>query len=307
MDKPSPKLSPAENVAEERDVNSSQPKHKDVHQNPSHQMECSAENAVGKPVVSSIKNGSHPSKYSSYMGKTSSAPMASDSRISPWGFHQSMGCQLLVPVMSPSEGLVYKPYPAPGPKGVVCGGCGPYGTMPMMANYMNPTYGVPIPIPQGMGFVPGVPPAGHSYCTTFGMPVMNFAGSGSAVDQTSGSHCQTVNVTNESSCNVPEGKSEAIAPVQFQLSKEKELQGSTASSPSEKPDGLGTACSVDGKDALQLFPTAPAVAEDCFQPNSSDQPTKVIRVVPHNARSATESAARIFKSIQEERKNYDTT
>jgi EARLY FLOWERING 3 protein len=31
----------------------------------------------------------------------------------------------------------------------------------------------------------------------------------------------------------------------------------------------------------------------------------VIKVVPHNRRSATESAARIFQSIQEERKQYD--
>ena len=35
------------------------------------------------------------------------------------------------------------------------------------------------------------------------------------------------------------------------------------------------------------------------------QQTQVIKVVPHNRKSATESAARIFQSIQEERKQHD--
>jgi EARLY FLOWERING 3 protein len=38
---------------------------------------------------------------------------------------------------------------------------------------------------------------------------------------------------------------------------------------------------------------------------TNEQQARVIKVVPHNRRSATESAARIFQSIQEERKQYD--
>ncbi|XP_022714527.1 uncharacterized protein LOC111274157 [Durio zibethinus] len=39
--------------------------------------------------------------------------------------------------------------------------------------------------------------------------------------------------------------------------------------------------------------------------STNRQRTRVIKVVPHNPRLATESAARIFRSIQEERKQYD--
>jgi len=47
------------------------------------------------------------------------------------------------------------------------------------------------------------------------------------------------------------------------------------------------------------------VSEEVFKSLETRQKPQVIRVVPHNPRSATVSAARIFQSIQEERKRYD--
>ncbi|MCI77387.1 early flowering 3/high response, partial [Trifolium medium] len=47
--------------------------------------------------------------------------------------------------MSPSEGLVYKPYPGPGFTGTNFGGCGPFGAAPSGGAFMNPSYGIPPP------------------------------------------------------------------------------------------------------------------------------------------------------------------
>ncbi|GFP85672.1 protein early flowering 3 [Phtheirospermum japonicum] len=38
---------------------------------------------------------------------------STDTKLSPWFFHPPIGNQWLVPIKSPSEGLVYKPYPGP--------------------------------------------------------------------------------------------------------------------------------------------------------------------------------------------------
>lgn len=69
--------------------------------------ECSlsAENAVEKAPFSSVQNsnGSTSARYP--------LPPA-DLKMNPWS--QQPGQQWLIPVLSPSEGLIYKPYPAPG-------------------------------------------------------------------------------------------------------------------------------------------------------------------------------------------------
>ncbi|KAI3454116.1 hypothetical protein Pfo_010779 [Paulownia fortunei] len=88
-------------------------------------------------------------------------------------------------------------------------------------------------------------------------------------------------------------------------SEDVEVQTSIASSPVERLQDGGASSTMEGTNVLPLFPTSPAINA----PNSSPPPpkpehsTQVIKVVPHNARSATESAARIFRSIQEERKH----
>ncbi|KOM42187.1 hypothetical protein LR48_Vigan04g238500 [Vigna angularis] len=204
---------------------------KDDSEKLNHKMECSAENAVGKTGTG------------------------------PWCFHQSAGHQWLVPVMTPYEGLVYKPYPRPGFTGTDGGGCGP---APFGGNFMNPAYGIPTSH-QGVGVSPQTPPGSLAYFPPYGMTVMNATMSESAVDQ-----------------------------------------GSTASSPGVMAQGLSTGQVAEGRDVLPLFPMVPAEPESIPRSLETGQPTRVIKVVPHNRISATVSAARIFQSIQEERKQYDS-
>nr|AIN75607.1 EARLY FLOWERING 3 [Dimocarpus longan] len=298
-------------------------KRKDDFEKPKHNMECSAENAVGKMSVSSVKNGSQPSNYGSYLANPPAASVASDSRMAPWYFHQSPGQQWLIPVMSPSEGLIYKPYPGPGFMGPVCGGgCGPFGPTPIPGNFMHPAYGVPAPhTHQGIGAMPGAHPVGHGYFPPYGMPIMNQSVSSSAAEQKNqsagpGSLLQNgllsggganFNVQHESSCNVPTQKKGAIPQaMQFQASKDMDVQGSTASSTGERMQHDETGATAEGQEAQPHFSMASVPPQGAPQPQDTEQPTRVIRVVPHNPRSATESVARIFQSIQEERKQYDS-
>lgn len=320
LGKPSLKASPAKKLPSEYVVKPLPQivKRKDDSEKPNHKMECSAENAVGKTSLSSVKNDSQPSNYGPYFSNEP-PPVANESRMGPWYFHQTPGHQWLVPIMSPSEGLIYKPYPVPGFMGVCGGGCAPFGPTPLTGNFMNPAYGIPSPLPQeGIEVMPGTQPVGHSYFPSYGMPVMNPSVSGSAGEQkdqfsgpgSDGQHGQgeaNFNMQHESSSNVPARKNGTMPQaMQFEASKDTELQGSTASSPGERVQGNGMGHAAEGRDALPAFSMAPVVPERAPQPHDTDQPTKVIKVVPHNPRSATESAARIFKSIQEERKQYDS-
>ncbi|PQM38379.1 protein EARLY FLOWERING 3-like [Prunus yedoensis var. nudiflora] len=158
-------------------------KRKHEPEKPNNKIECSAENAVGKTSLSSVKNGSQTSNYGPYVGNPQPTPVATDNKASPWCFHQSPGHQLLIPVMSPSEGLVYKPYHGPGFVGPVCGGCGPL-THPMTGNFVKPNYGVPASHHhQGTGVLPVPPPLGHTYFPPYGMSVMNPAMPRSGVEQ----------------------------------------------------------------------------------------------------------------------------
>ncbi|KAJ7966465.1 Protein EARLY FLOWERING 3 [Quillaja saponaria] len=317
LGKSSPKESPAKKLSVEYVIKPRPQnlKHKNDSEKPPYKMECSAENAIGRTSLSSVKNGSHPSN----MGNPQQASVAPNSSMDPWSFNQSPGHQWLIPVMSPSEGLVYKPYPVPGFTGPVCGGCGPFGSAPLTGDFINPVYGVPTSH-QRIGAFPGTPPLGLSYFPPYGTPVINSAMSGSAVEQMNQffppvPHGQSgrlsggganFNVHNEGPCDAPIQRNGAISQnMKFQTSKGGEVQRSTASSPSETAR-VDTAQITKGRDALPLFPMAPAIPEGAPQPHESDQPRRVIKVVPHNRRSATESAARIFQSIQEEREQFDT-
>ncbi|KAF5748291.1 protein EARLY FLOWERING 3 isoform X2 [Tripterygium wilfordii] len=287
---------------------------KDDIEKPSHKMEHSAENAVGKTSVSPGKICSQPLNFG-----PPQVPVATDTKTPPWGFHPSPGHQWLVPVMSPSEGLVYKPYPGPGFMGNAFGGSGPFGPNPLPGNFVNPSYSIPTSYHhhQGFGVMPGVPTVGQNFFPPYSMPVMNTAISSSAVEQTNwfvgpGSHGQTshlsergasFNPEHQSSCRVLTQKSGALPQVtKLQASRESEIQGSTANSPIEKGDGT-----AQRNGAITLFPMAPAAEDGASQPHYTDQPRRVIKVVPHNPRSASESVARIFQSIQEERKHHEST
>ncbi|KAK2445756.1 protein EARLY FLOWERING [Trifolium repens] len=274
-------------------------------------MEYSAENAVGKTSISSVKNGSHLSSSMPFAGNPHQGNMAAENGMGPWCFNQSTGHQWLIPVMSPSEGLVYKPYPGPGFTGTNFGGCGPFGAAPSGGAFMNPSYGIPPP--------PETPPGSHPYFPPYGgMPFMKAAASESVVEQVNqlsargqNRHLSEVEADcgkhNQSSGNLPVQRNGATSPhvMYHQRSKEFDLQMSTASSPSEMAQEMSTGQVAEGRDALPLFPMVPAEPEGVSQSLETGQQTRVIKVVPHNRRSATESAARIFQSIQEERKQYD--
>ncbi|KAG2598499.1 hypothetical protein PVAP13_5KG345100 [Panicum virgatum] len=99
------------------------------------------------------------------------------------------------------------------------------------------------------------------------------------------------------SCN----KSHPSGIWRFHASRDSEPQASSTSSPFDRIQ-----VQADGSGSVSVFPTATA-RNARPQPSSGnrDQQNIVIRVVPHNAQTASESAARIFQSIQKERQQND--
>lgn len=270
-------------------------------------MECNIENDVGKTSLSSVQNGSQPSSCRPLSEKQLPTPIKYDSFTSPWCFNQPPGNQWLIPVMSPSEGLVYKPHPGLAVISPVYGGCGPPGSTPVTGNFLAPAYGLPL-----------VPPTGHGYFRPFSMPVMNPATPSPAqyqLNQVAATHSQgqlsrgrsSFNIQHQNSSNIG-SENDGTVPevVRLYPSRDSELQASTASSPTERARAVDVGNSTRGRDAFHLFPTSPAVDNPVIrpQPHFPERPARAIKVKPHNARSATESAARIFQSIQEERKQY---
>ncbi|CAN4120241.1 unnamed protein product [Withania somnifera] len=229
---------------------------------PKARMECNAKTDVGKTSLSSVQNGSQLSSCRPLSEKTPPTSVRYDSFVSPWCFNQPPGYQWLIPIMSPSERLVYKPHPGPAVISPVYGGFGSPGLTSSTGKFLAPAYGLTF-----------APPTGHGYFHPFGMPVMN-----PAIPFPAQYQSNQVAATRKLS-NV----------VRLYPSRDSELQASTASSPSERSRGVDVAI-----DNPVVWP----------QPQFPNRPDRVIKVVPHNARSATESAARIFQSIQEERKQY---
>ncbi|XP_047341456.1 protein EARLY FLOWERING 3-like [Impatiens glandulifera] len=207
-------------------------------------------------------------------------PIGIDGKTPPFYFHQPPGNQWLVPVMSPSEGLIYKPISGAPQTG-----------------FMAPIYSSN----DLLSSTPyGIPPIGqNTYFPPFGvMPVLSPSVSSSAVEQVSplpklqsnGPEDSLPNISQKNSCNISNQKTRSISTYIHKDSTD--LQHSTASSPPSRVPF----------DALPLFPTTPtSVSEQ----GNSEQRTQVIKVIPHNPKSASESVSRIFKYIQEERMKYD--
>ncbi|KAK6140879.1 hypothetical protein DH2020_025373 [Rehmannia glutinosa] len=193
-----------------------------------------------------------------------------------------------IPNVSKQKRLVYKPYPGPGFVGQSCGGCGPPGP--------NPHYGFHAPPPQY--HFPSFPPFGpHGYFNPYGMPIMNTtAFSGSSMEQTN----PNLGIQGDNSSQKNGARLDSCVYVDI------EVQASTASSPSEKRPSSRASRATEGKNMLPLFPTSPAIGASSESGPEPEGPTRVIKVVPRNGISASESAARIFRSIQEERKQYDS-
>nr|AQX77641.1 early flowering protein 3 [Hordeum vulgare] len=233
--------------------------------------------------------------------------------------------QWLVPVMSPSEGLVYKPYTGPCPPAgsflaPFYASCAPLSLPSTAGEFMNSPYGIPMPHqPQHMG-VGGPPAMPPMYFPPFSVPVMNPVVSSSAVEQVSRVAAARPNTHLEhhsrSSCNM---RNEAVSVGgvwRFHSSRGSELQwSSAASSPFDRQQGQGEARGHAAAAPAAPLPTSSSAGNG--NGNAAQQPqvssgsqenpvaaaaaARVIRVVPHTARTASESAARIFRSIQMER------
>lgn len=283
-------------------------------------VEGTAENAVTKspPIPPQNAIQAAPYRPSSVNTNPTFPPVNMDPKMNPWSFHQPGPHQWLMPVMSPSEGLVYKPYPAPpGYMGPMCGGYGPVGPTPVM----NPAYGMPNPHYPGIVMPPGMHYGGQGYFPPYGMPMpmISPSVSGSTVEQLNpfsgpnafgqtgqpaGTSVKFGSMKHQGSLNMPSQNNGTKAPVaRSQPLKERELQGSTASSPSQRTQETGTVQLMEGRDTLSLFPAAPTEQISAGFP--TETPTRVIKVVPHKPGSTRESAARIFQSIQEERRHFE--
>ncbi|KAI3823742.1 hypothetical protein L1987_05183 [Smallanthus sonchifolius] len=198
---------------------------------PNDDMEFSAENAIGKASLSSVQNGSQLT-YCRPFGGNPLPP--SDQNMGSWNFNPPPGPQWLIPVMSPSEGLVYKPYPASGFMNPVYGGCGPpgsipgtgynfanYGASPSHHHYEGPTAFTP-PLPSSLGYFP-------AYSMQMANPLVS---SSTVFDPTN-----PFNLQHQGSTNIQTEKTGHVVPnvVKFNnASKDTEVQASTASSRSER-------------------------------------------------------------------------
>ncbi|KAL1224604.1 Protein EARLY FLOWERING 3 [Cardamine amara subsp. amara] len=275
-----------------------------------HKMECSAENVVGR--LSNQGHHNHqPSNYMPFPSNPPASPAVNGCCYPPQP-HPSGNQQWLIPVMSPSEGLIYKPHPGMGHTGHYGGYYGHFMPPPMVMPPFHP----------GMGF----PPPGNGYFPPYGvMPtMMNPYGSGQQQQPQANEQMNQFGYSGNLQNNTQQQSSvNEAAPPQQPPTKSyprarKSRQGSTASSTSGREG-------ISGSTSFRPFS---AVDEDNNNNNAPDQMmtttttttrttvtqttrdggvTRVIKVVPHNAKLASENAARIFRSIQEERKqHYDS-
>ncbi|RZR92424.1 hypothetical protein BHM03_00020721 [Ensete ventricosum] len=261
------------------------------------------ENIPRNPTLPTCEERADGGPHSEFLPSVSTA---SDSNPTPWYFHQPEN-QWLVPVMSPSEGLICKPYPGPsaptsGFLAPVYGSCTPLGVPSLAGNFMNTVYGVAAFHGSPSLGVPACASAiTTNYFPTYGLPTTNPTISTSPVEQVSNLACSRPNGQIDQncriSCNISRPRSEAISGRlwMFRASKSTELQGSSASRPCEKAQ-------AEARHVLPLFPMAPANENlASSQLCGRDSRTRAFKVVPCNVMSPTESAARIFQSIQEER------
>ncbi|XP_062180662.1 ELF3-like protein 2 [Phragmites australis] len=290
-------------------------KNKDDVQPTPQQLEYSKDNTEGSqpsPSQDDVVGVQH-ENHAATNGAVGSNPptmlTASDNKQNSWCTPPPPN-QRLVPVMSPSEGLVYKPYTGPCPPAgsflaPFYASCTPVSLPSAAGDFMNSAYSIPMLQQQQQMGVPGPPTMPPMYFPPFSMPVMNTAASASAVEQVSHVAASQPNGHKEqnsrSSCNMSHLRSEALSAGtwRFHAQRDGELQGSSASSPFDRQQG-------EGRGPAPPFPASSAgIGQPQPSSGSRDNTGSVIRVVPHTARTASESAARIFQSIQMERQQND--
>ncbi|KAK3161059.1 hypothetical protein QOZ80_1BG0071130 [Eleusine coracana subsp. coracana] len=260
------------------------------------QPDSSKQNTEGNPPSPCHDGGLNSNHHGqdttnrAFASNPTATPSASGNKENNWCMNPPQN-QWLVPVMSPSEGLVYKPYTGP------CPPAGSFYANFTPLNLPSTAYGVPMPHQQQYMAPPGNPAMPMNYFPPFTLPVMNPAAPTSAVEQASHTAVSQPNgnVQSRISCNM----SNPSAIWKFYASRDSEPQASSASSPSYRLQG-------DGSGPASFFPAASVQhAQAQPSPGSQDKQSHVIRVVPHNSRTASASAARIFRSIQMERQQSD--
>lgn len=209
--------------------------------------------------------------------------------------------QWLVPVMSPSEGLVYKPIigPCPPNSSLVAplfGACSSLSLNPGNKDVLDQSLGTNCHQKVGIFSSSSLP---QLLPTSF----MHRSISASAIEQMEQSNYGTKNHQSNAEFMYQTPSSNMSTQISQVMSRNisnyqsyednKELQISRASSPSKRMKGV---------DELPLFPVAPTLWPSSDRDTRVENQSRVIKALPHNAKSASESAARIFKSIQEERK-----
>ncbi|KAK9102241.1 hypothetical protein Sjap_019495 [Stephania japonica] len=254
------------------------------------------------------------SNCSSFSRNTPPALLPANNNAGPWSLHLPPGNQWLVPVMSPSEGLIYKPYAGPFPPNAgfmaqIYGGCGPNSTTSLECRFLNSSFGTHATLPQELNVHPAVhtfpsPTTFPSYC----MPLPNQVNSTSAYNLTAlpGTailgQAEQFQCQSNSSNHGNQASSSCLG--KFQAYKGSERHSSLGSHHSTNTQELGANQVSEGRTALPLFPMDSPIVKPLQ--NRSQQKT-LIKVVPHNPISATASAARIFQSIQAERRQCDTS
>ncbi|XP_057455279.1 protein HEADING DATE 3B-like isoform X2 [Lotus japonicus] len=183
--------------------------------------------------------------------------------------------QWLVPVMSPSEGLVYKAIIAPN------------------AGFMAPPPTPPPPPIIASSLPQFLPPPSLMHHPSMSVEKMGQSNGPDQNHHSSGEVNSAMLYRSSSNLSTQTSRVMSRNILTHHSVEDKELQRSTASSPpSKKMKG----------DELPLFPVEPTSRLSAEQNTPVENLPRVIKALPHNPKSATESAARIFRSLQEERK-----
>ncbi|CAN8284317.1 unnamed protein product [Cochlearia groenlandica] len=351
-----------------------------------HNMERSAENVVEK---SSNQTHHHqqPSNYTPqppFISNSSPTSQTVNGCYFPPPPPSGGNQQWLIPVMSPSEGLIYKPHPGMGHTGPACGGYyGHYMPAPMvMGNFMGG--GSPQPFHPGVGFASHgngyFPPYGmipammNPYCSDqqqqqhnqqqYNQQMNQFQDTSGLNNQqqqqqqmnqfqdtsglnnqqqqqmnqfhkTSGLNNQQQQQMNQfQNTSAPNNQQESYVVNEAATTKQptkarKSRQGGSTSGTerssgknSFRPFSLAAAAADDDDDdgnnnrnknggeeemTTTTTTTTKTTVTQTTRDGGGGGVVRVIKVVPHNnAKLASENAARIFRSIQEERKHYDS-
>ncbi|KAL2624737.1 hypothetical protein AAZV13_07G012100 [Glycine max] len=273
--------------------------------------EKATNSAVGKipiPCISNTTKG-HANQlpnYGHHLGNPALASADSNSKQSPSYVYPPPGNQWLVPVMSPSEGLVYKPiiWPCPPNAGFMApiyGSCGTVSFNPLSKDASSdaalaPSSHQKLGILSGSSLPQFLPPSFMNHPSSISASAVEQMGQSNGPENHHSWGEVNSAILFQSSSNMSSPTSQVmprnISTYHHSL-QDKELHRSTASSPSKRVSG----------EALPLFPLAPTCWQSEDTNTQVEQQPRVIKAMPHNPKTASETAAKIFRSIQEERKH----